>query len=468
MKFMLFLTLFFMGQAVQADPRWFRINVNQPSIRTEFSPDPRFNREDTYLQKTDHFNQADSRTFRQRYFIDSSFAKFPQDRAPVLFVICGEATCGGANSSDYVNLLAKRIGAHRVALEHRYYGYSQPFRTLDSQHLTYLSTAQALEDLADFQRYAMGTLGLRGKWIALGGSYPGSLSAFYRLKHPELVAGSLASSAPVLSKANFEEYDRHVAQVAGPICLNAIQSAIVEIERKLSSRSESKALKRLFNSELILNDDDFLFVVADMAAVAIQYGFQKQFCDSLVDGLSKGKVVEAYARVGIDMFSRFGIAPVQASFQGAESTDPNDYLGWAGMRSWMYQSCTEYGYFQVAYSRPAESARSSRISLSYHHQVCKRLFGINQPVNEFRTNQIYYQQLFSSGVKNVFFTNGNNDPWSLLSITSGNPDVFRNPALNFFSIPGAAHCEDLGSRSTPELVQARTFFESLISKWLSE
>ncbi len=457
-----------LAQTVQADPRFFRFKPISPTVIRESQVSDRFHRDDEFVQKVDHFSTTDQRTFRQRFFIDSSYAKSPADRAPVLFLICGESTCGGANSSEMVNQLAKKIGAHRVALEHRYYGYSQPFKTLESDHLIYLSMAQAIEDLAAFQKFAMMNLNLRGKWVAVGGSYPGEVSAFYRMKHPELVAGALASSAPVIAKDKFEEYDLHVAQVSGPSCLNAIQTAYRDIELRLTSAASARAVKRLFNAELINNDVDFLYVVADMAAVAIQYGFQNTFCDQLQDGMSKGKVVEAYAKAGIDLFGRFGISPVQASFQGAESVDPEDYLGWAGMRSWMYQSCTEFGYYQVAYSDRAMAARSSRISLSYHHNVCNRLFGISRPVDVRKTNAQYYQQLFNSNVRNIYFTNGANDPWSLLSITSANPDASTNPGLRFFTIADASHCEDLGSRMSVYLDQARNLFVQNLGQWLSE
>jgi hypothetical protein len=40
----------------------------------------------------------------------------------------------------------------------------------------------------------------------------------------------------------------------------------------------------------------------------------------------------------------------------------------------MYQSCTEFGYFQTA---PAtNSLRASNITLAWHLYVCSRLFGV--------------------------------------------------------------------------------------------
>ncbi len=413
-------------------------------------------------QRIDHFNGADTRTFQQRYFLDSTYAKGAN--APVLYYFCGEAVCEGATGTPEVDNLAKKYGAHRVALEHRFYGYSIPLNSLDSNSLTYLSMDQAIEDLADFQRFATSSLGLKGKWISIGGSYAGELSAFYRMKHPELVVGALASSAPVLSKANFEEYDHYVAKVAGTACLADIKAAVSEIETALANGNAAQ-VKGYFQLENDKDDVDFLYVVADMAAAAVQYGFQKTFCSSL-SGSTGDQLVQNYAKAGISVFAQLGETPIQDSFETAMNTDPAAYQDGTGMRSWMYQSCTEFGYYQVAYHNPAESSRSQRITLDYHNQVCNHLFGLTTPVNDNATNAKFYNNLFAAGVNNIFFTNGSNDPWSNLSLNT--VTAAANPALKLFTIAGAAHCDDMGSRMSAALTEARTDFDAMVRGWLAK
>ena len=415
-------------------------------------------------QKVDHFSE-NADTFKQRYWVDGTYAK--NTDSPVLYVICGEATCGGASDMEPINNEAKRLGAYLVALEHRYYGYSIPTIDLSNDNLKFLSQEQAIEDLAEFQKFAIEKLQLHGKWVAIGGSYSGSLSAFYRMKHPDLVVGSLASSAPVLAKADFFEYDRHIAKVAGDACLTQIQKTVAEVERRLESSSEREQVRTLFDANEVKDDRDFLYAIADMSAIAIQYGAKKRFCDPLIAaGNDIDAILAAYAKIGIQLFTEFGITVVQDTFQGAESVDPMAYVDSFGMRSWMYQSCTQFGYYQIANPDTPNSARSVKITQAYHDEVCERLFGLQTPVNTEKTNQDWFNQLFLSGVSNIFFTNGSDDPWSNLSILVGSPESKKNPSLEYFTIEGEAHCSDLTRRKSESVKSAQAQFSALNDVWL--
>jgi len=61
---------------------------------------------------------------------------------------------------------------------------------MSDSSLKYLNSEQALADLAAFSQSMAWEFNLtNSKWISFGGSYPGSLSAWFRLKYPHLVHG---------------------------------------------------------------------------------------------------------------------------------------------------------------------------------------------------------------------------------------------------------------------------------------
>ena len=152
-----------------------------------------------FQQDIDHTGQLTGQTFGQRYWVDSSYAS-QVETAPVIYHICGEGDAEqGYFLHDNAIEWAKTLGAHLVYLEHRYYGKSLPFADLSSDHLKYLTLNNEIEDLASFQKWISASQGWTGKWVVVGGSYSGTISAIYRYAHPELVSGSLASSAPMIS-----------------------------------------------------------------------------------------------------------------------------------------------------------------------------------------------------------------------------------------------------------------------------
>ncbi len=79
------------------------------------------------------------------------------------------------------------------------------FSDLHVKNMAYLSSAQALADIANFRIKISQQMGFKdNKWIVFGGSYPGSLAAWFGLKYPHLISGAIASSAPLVSKVNFK------------------------------------------------------------------------------------------------------------------------------------------------------------------------------------------------------------------------------------------------------------------------
>lgn len=56
-------------------------------------------------------------------------------------------------------------------------------------------------------------------------------------------------------------------------------------------------------------------------------------------------------------------------------------------RSWWWQKCTELAYWQVA---PAQGAiRSHNVNVTYHRDLCKRVFGLTQLPKVDDTNTFY-------------------------------------------------------------------------------
>jgi pimeloyl-ACP methyl ester carboxylesterase len=361
---------------------------------------------------------------------------------------------------------AARYHATIVALEHRYYGESQPFPTLSAENMRYLSSERAIADLAAFEAYARTELGLTGKWVTVGGSYSGSLSAYYRQKYPTLTVGALASSAPVQARANFEDYDRVVHDRVTPACAIAMQAVVAKLESTLQDPQALAAVKAEFDAQDITDSVDFLYVVADMGAMAVQYGSMDTFCSTL---LGASDPVAGYAKAGVDVFKNvFNMTPLQDSFQSIVSENPEDYMaGGFGSRQWFYQSCTEFGYFQNAYHDPAHSVRSHLINPAFHADLCAKLFN-TPPLNTAAELSGDYAPLLNAATDRLLMTNGSNDPWATLSISPANGNA-TNPNITTDTIEGGAHCDDLstpGGQDSASLTQARGLFDSMLAQWL--
>ncbi|VDO20250.1 unnamed protein product [Haemonchus placei] len=180
-----------------------------------------------FTQPVDHFNNKNPATFEQegktnsnttytsqRYFKNEQWAK---PDGPSFLMIGGNSPIHleWVLNENYTYLQwAKKFGATVYLLEHRYYGESDLLTTWDEStditlkknYLTYLSSLQMLHDVANFIENVDAENGKRGKWIAFGRSYAGSLALWMRELFPDLVHGAVGSSAPLEAKMDFYEY----------------------------------------------------------------------------------------------------------------------------------------------------------------------------------------------------------------------------------------------------------------------
>lgn len=139
-----------------------------------------------FTQRVDHFNANDGRTFLQRYLYEDN-ADVSQT-TPVFLYISGEAPLEWPVDA-VTQIYAKHFGATVVSLEHRFYGKSLPLGsnfTVDV--LRYLTVEQALADLATFvSQFANGR-----PVITFGCSYAGAMSAWFRIRYPNVTLGSIS------------------------------------------------------------------------------------------------------------------------------------------------------------------------------------------------------------------------------------------------------------------------------------
>jgi len=385
-----------------------------------------------FQQILDHFNPEDNRTFTQKYYYNSTF--WWHSRGPIFLYIGGEGPVS-ETPNNYVVNLAHDFGALIVTLEHRFYGESQPFNSLSTENLRYLTTSQALEDLAYFIQYFSQEKEIENPWFTIGCSYAGALSAWFRLKYPHLTTGSLSSSGVVNAILEFSAFDEQVAESVGPQCAKLIQQTNSEIEIAMNSSSVSnKQVKEMFQASY-LEDDDFIYMIADIGAETVQYGYQENLCSALQAGNN-------------DLISAFANFSTSFWYPTFQSTPMDYYTIWFqnettsnGDRAWWWQTCSELAYFQIAPSQG--SLRSSMIDIEWFHKKCSQIFGNGIWPNTNLTNLMYGGADIAG--TNIFFADSSQDPWRRASVQT---DHFGEP-FHLISCNNCGHCSDL--RGCPSL-----------------
>jgi len=430
-----------------------------------------------FTQRLDHFNWQDQRQWKQRYFVNATWWN-PDLGGPIFLAVGGE----GAISDRYISHFemtnyGRSHGALIFVLEHRIYVKSQPLKDLTTANLKYLSSQQALADLSTFiEAMKIKYNAQNSPVITFGGSYPGNLAAWFRLKYPHQTIAAVASSAPVQAELDFFQYldvvDASLAAITGELCDQRIQQATTIVQSMLRTPQGTAKLQTLFSiCEPLKGSKDVATFVSNIMGNfmgTVQYDNEgspitiETVCDIMEN--TTMDPLTAYVAVSDLFLSSQNMTCLDCSYANMMSQLTNvTATEDAANRQWTYQTCAEFGYFQTTDS--VNQPFGNLVPLSYYTDQCKEAFGFKYPPGINETNN-YYGGRKIKGATNIIFVNGSLDPWHALSITSSIDNT-----LQAIYIEGTAHCHDMDPatpKDPPGLAIAQAQINQQIGVWLQQ
>ncbi|XP_067412775.1 thymus-specific serine protease [Emydura macquarii macquarii] len=433
-------------------------------------------------QPLDHFNRQEGRAFNQRFWINEEYWHRPA--GPVFLYIGGESALSQFSVlSGHHMEMAEKYGALAVALEHRFYGASINPDGLRDDSLRFLSSQQALADLASFHLFVTQKYNLtqNNTWICFGGSYPGSLAAWFRLKFPHLVFAAVASSAPVQAQLDFTGYNQVVAaSLSDPVvggsaqCREAVAQAFSAVDQRLRAGQLAELEKDFHSCGNLTEPHDREQLTSNLADIfmgAVQYnneGFQGGSVASLCTIMINGDLGSPYQRliaVNNDFLEAMAFPCMENSHQRlmAELRSTNLSLTGVGERQWYFQTCTEFGYYQTCEDSTCPFSRL--MTLSSQLDLCTQVFGVApERVAEAVTFTNEYYGADHPKASRILFVNGDIDPWHALSVLTN-----QSRSELAILINGTSHCANMNpsKKSDPRpLILAREWIDYHVGDWL--
>ncbi|XP_023586967.1 thymus-specific serine protease-like [Trichechus manatus latirostris] len=269
-------------------------------------------------------------------------------------------------------MLSSIFSALIIATNSMYLSFN--YRYLSTASLHYLSSRQALADIANFRTEIAKKRGLsKNKWVTFGNSYGGSLAVWSRIKHPNLFAAAVGSSAPIQAKLNFYEYNGVIGRILSAHnseCPKAVKEAFAILVQMLKRRKHYSKVEKDFmlREPIKINSPkDTAFLTVHMI-----------------------HLVHFFVHKQINKFIK---------------------------RQWFYQCCTAFGFFKTTDSK---NKPFSGTPLRHGFHLCSDVFGpefsSDLVAQSVKTTNKYYGGFNVNGSK-IIFSNGSNDPWHHLGIT---------------------------------------------------
>jgi len=296
------------------------------------------------------------------------------------------------------------------------------------------------------------------------------MASFIRVKHPELVHASVASSAPVIAQLDMPEYNDITAaayslsSVGGSAaCTAAIAKGHATIGSMMNTTAGRSALAKQFGVSAIAlatrngqrnfaGEGVSYFPSQGNDPSCTQPGCNiEQICKIMVDA-SKGDEVARLASLRN--------LQLAAGVLRADGDEPNE------LDYWGYQTCTEFGFYQTCEVGSKCFYTQGLDLLADNMAMCTSEFGIAQDAVGpaiVKTNAFYGAD--HPNATRIFYPNGDVDPWHGLSkLTTG-------PELPVLMVSGASHhawTHPSAPTDQASVVAARKTIRQQVAAWLKE
>ncbi|KAJ2554928.1 hypothetical protein EV175_002427, partial [Coemansia sp. RSA 1933] len=207
----------------------------------------------------------------------------------------------------WIDVLARETHGLIVLLELRFFGNSVPEAAggggsgdissdIPSDILRFLTVMQMMADIRRFIRHVQLPDVYQYKngrkrdvpWVLVGGSFAGSLMAWTKGQYPDTKMFVVASSAPMIVKDRYFEFDEMVARRLP--CAHNLSQAVQQLDNELDNGDDKTfaAIKRRFGLEEISSIELFVATLAIQASLLAQAPARQNtlnqindYCDSL-------------------------------------------------------------------------------------------------------------------------------------------------------------------------------------------
>ncbi|KAJ8421337.1 hypothetical protein Cgig2_013303 [Carnegiea gigantea] len=431
-----------------------------------------------YTQALDHFGH-DKSTFQQQYLISDTDWGGAGNRTPILVFLGGESPISSYVSQiGLINEAAPRLQALVVYIEHRYYGASIPYGSIDAalgspKVRSFLTTKQALADFASIITSLKTNLSaINSPVIVIGASYSGVLAAWFRIKYPHIAIGAVASSAPILFREGFPPESDFCSimsrdfQSANTKCSDIIRQSWNVIDQIASCTGGLEFLTELFHlCSPLLSSRELKKFLAHIYSFAAQYNGRHNHwisfvCNSIVGASNSNTGLDgiAMAVVAIGGGNR---SCVPLKFNRIISPFPQRNVD--AVSAWDWQLCSEI-VIQKSCAKNNSLLIPNEAIDDHSEQIenCRKAYG---PLARAGSLPTYYgRQDIIKSASNIIFSNGLMDPYSSLGILDDLSDTIR--AIN---TEQGSHCLDTNSVQEDDpkwLVRQRKKEIEILKKWI--